>query len=113
MTDSISVAKVTVELDVSTAGAMRKMLVDLVKQGRFFLVVDLTGVDHVDSTGVGVFIGVLKRIRAHDGALALVLTSDGVLRYFRWAGLTKVFPIFGTVDTAVEFLGREVPNAHA
>ncbi|GAQ63360.1 anti-sigma-B factor antagonist [Streptomyces scabiei] len=100
------------EISVYTAPTLRELIVDLINQGRYFLVVDLTSVELLDSTGVGVLVGGLKRIRAHSGAIALVVPSERVLKMFRITGLTKVFPIFATVDPAVEFLGREVPAAH-
>lgn len=100
------------EITVYTAPTLRELIVDLINQGRYFLVVDLTSVELLDSTGVGVLVGGLKRIRAHSGAIALVVPSERVLKMFRITGLTKVFPIFATVDPAVEFLGREVPAAH-
>ncbi|MEU3739942.1 MULTISPECIES: STAS domain-containing protein [unclassified Streptomyces] len=112
MTESISLVKVAVELDVYTTPPLRNVLVDMVKQGRFFLVVDLTAVDHIDSTGVGVLVGALKRVYVHAGALALVVSSDRVLKQFRITGLSKVFPIFRTVHPAIEFLGRQDLRAH-
>ncbi|MFF9870178.1 STAS domain-containing protein [Streptomyces sp. NPDC013953] len=77
-----------------SAPALRQLLVDLVNHGRMFLVVDMTQVDFFDSTGGGVLIGALKRIRAHDGGLALVVPSERIQKFFRVNGLTKVFPMF-------------------
>ncbi|WP_277441053.1 STAS domain-containing protein [Streptomyces sp. SPB162] len=113
MTESISLVTVEVELDVYSAPSLREALVDLLEQGRFFLVVDLTAVESIDSTGLGVLVGALKRVHVHAGALALVVASDRVRKQFWITGLTKVFPIFGAVHPAVEFLGREDLRAHA
>ncbi|MCX4546868.1 STAS domain-containing protein [Streptomyces sp. NBC_01565] len=99
-------------VDVCSAAKVRNLLVDLVSHGRVFLVLDLSAVDHVDSTGTGVFVGGMKRVRAHNGLIALVVTEENVPNWLRLTGLTRVFPIFYTVDPAVEFLGREVPGAH-
>ncbi|MEU6164612.1 anti-sigma factor antagonist [Streptomyces tanashiensis] len=112
LTETISLVTSAPELDVYTASSMREILVDLVDQGRFFLVVDLTNVVFLDSTGLGVLRGGLIRVRVHSGALAFVARSDEVLKKFRITGLVKVFPTFPTVDRAVEFLGREVLRAH-
>jgi anti-sigma B factor antagonist len=71
----------------------------------------MTEVNFFDSTGGCVLLGALKRVRAHDGGMALV-ASERILKWLRITGLTKVFPIFDTVDHAVEFLGREVQGAH-
>lgn len=99
-------------LDPYTVAPLRKLLADLVNRGRFYLVVDLTAVEFIDSTGLGMLVGGLKRLRAHDGGMAVVATDDYVLKGFRITGLTKVFPIFDTIDPAVEYLGRMVSEAH-
>jgi hypothetical protein len=55
----------------------------------------------LDSTGLGVLVGGLKRVRAHDGSLDLVCTQERILKIFRITGLTKVFGIHDTVDEAI------------
>ena len=89
------------EIDVYTAPKLREQLIDLVGVGRYRLVVDLEAVDFLDSTGLGVLVGGLKRVRAHDGSLSLVCTQDRILKIFRITGLTKVFPIHATVAEAL------------
>jgi anti-anti-sigma factor len=53
-------------------------------------------VEFLDSTGLGVLVGGLKRVRAHDGSLDLVCTQERILKIFRITGLTKVFGIHET-----------------
>jgi anti-sigma B factor antagonist len=89
------------EIDVYTAPKLREQLVDLVNGGRYHLVIDMESVDFLDSTGLGVLVGGLKRVRAHDGSLRLVCTQERILKIFRITGLTKVFPIHDTVEEAV------------
>jgi len=88
------------EIDVYTAPKLRETLVDLVNVGRFRLVVDLEAVDFLDSTGLGVLVGGLKRLRAHDGTLRVVCTQERLLKIFRITGLTKVFAIHESVADA-------------
>ena len=71
----------------------RERLIELVSQGKHQIVVDLEGVDFLDSTGLGVLVGGLKRLRSHDGDLALVCTQHRILKVFEITGLTKVFSI--------------------
>ncbi len=67
------------------------------------MIVNLEGVDFLDSTGLGVLVGALKRVRAHEGSLRLVCTQERLLKIFRITGLAKVFPIYDTVEaTAAE-----------
>lgn len=96
-----TIVEVGGEIDVYTAPKLREQLVDLVNAGRFHLVVDMEGVEFLDSTGLGVLVGGLKRVRAHDGSLHLVCTQERILKIFRITGLTKVFPIHNTVEEAV------------
>lgn len=89
------------EIDVYTAPKLREQLIDLVAAGAYHLVVDMEGVEFLDSTGLGVLVGGLKRVRAHEGTLRLVCTQDRILKIFRITGLTKVFPIHASVQEAL------------
>ena len=89
------------EIDVYTAPRLRDKITELVSDGHYALVVDMEGVDFLDSTGLGVLVGGLKRVRAHDGSLRLVCTQERILKIFRITGLTKVFPIHASVDEAL------------
>ena len=88
------------EVDVYTAPKFRERLIELVTEGKHQIVVDLDGVDFLDSTGLGVLVGALKRVKAHDGTLSLVCTQDKILKIFKITGLTKVFPIHASLDEA-------------
>ncbi|CAM5501088.1 MULTISPECIES: STAS domain-containing protein [Streptomyces] len=96
-----TVVEVGGEIDVYTAPKLREQLVELVNDGSYHLVVDMEGVDFLDSTGLGVLVGGLKRVRAHEGSLRLVCNQERILKIFRITGLTKVFPIHQSVDEAV------------
>jgi len=90
------------EVDIYTAPQLRGQLIDLVSNGHHHLIVDMEGVGFLDSTGLGVLVGALKRVRTHDGSLRLVCTQDRTLKIFRITGLTKVFPIHSSVREAIE-----------
>ncbi len=95
------VVEVGGEIDVYTAPRLREQLIDLVSGGSYDIVVDMTKVEFLDSTGLGVLVVGLKRVRAHDGSLRLVCTQERILKIFRITGLTKVFPIHSSVAEAV------------
>jgi anti-sigma B factor antagonist len=99
--DGATILAVKGEVDVYTAPRLREKLVELVSQGKYKIIVNLEGVDFLDSTGLGVLVGGLKRLRSHDGDLTLVCTQPRILKVFEITGLTKVFAIFETVDDAV------------
>lgn len=98
--DDLEVVEVEGEIDVYTAPRLRELLIDLVNKGHFNLVVNMEKVEFLDSTGLGVLVGGLKRVRAHDGSLDLVCTQERILKIFRITGLTKVFGIYDSVADA-------------
>jgi anti-sigma B factor antagonist len=99
--DGIEVIDVAGTIDISTAPRLRELLIDLVSTDNYQLIVNLERVEFLDSTGLGVLVGGLKRVRAHDGSLDLVCTQERILKIFRITGLTKVFGIHQTVDQAI------------
>jgi anti-sigma B factor antagonist len=99
--DGIEIVDVEGEIDVYTAPRLRELLIELVNVGNYQIVVNMEKVEFLDSTGLGVLVGGLKRVRAHDGSLDLVCTQERILKIFRITGLTKVFGIHDTVDEAI------------
>jgi len=99
--DGIEVIDGQGEIDIYTAPRLRELLIDLVSTNIYQLVVNLEKVGFLDSTGLGVLVGGLRRVRAHDGSLDLVCTRERILKIFRITGLTKVFGIHETVDQAI------------
>jgi len=96
-----TVIEVSGEIDVYTAPKLRERLISLVESGSYQLIVDMEGVEFLDSTGLGVLVGGLKRVRAHDGWIDLVCTQSRILRIFRITGLNRVFSIYDTVPAAI------------
>lgn len=96
-----SVLAVTGEVDVATAPALRERLVSLVAEGNVQLIVDLSPVDFIDSTGLGVLVGTLKRVREADGKLALVIPQERILKLFDITGLSKIFTIHSDLNRAL------------
>jgi anti-sigma B factor antagonist len=99
--DRWSVVSLRGEIDVYTAPRLRQALIDLVEGGKTNILVDMSKVDFLDSTGLGVLVGGLKRVKAQDGSLEIVATQDKILKIFEITGLSKVFPIHESVDAAV------------
>ncbi len=99
--DGIEVIDIRGEIDMYTAPRLRELLIDLVSKGSYQLAVNLEKVGFLDSTGLGVLVGGLKRVRAHDGSLDLVCTQQRILKIFRITGLTEVFGIYETADQAI------------
>lgn len=88
------------EVDVYTAPKLKDELLGLIEEGKNQIVVDLEGVEFMDSSGLGVLVGALRRLKEREGTLALVCTKGPVLRILSITGLNKVFPVYQSVDEA-------------
>ena len=93
-----AVLQVTGEVDVYTAPILRERIRDLAAKGTVHIIADLTRVDFLDSTGLGVLVGGLKRLREHDGSLTPVISTTRILEV---TGLTTVFPPQPSVPAAI------------
>ncbi|HEX8803751.1 MAG TPA: STAS domain-containing protein [Acidimicrobiales bacterium] len=96
-----TVVSVFGELDVASAPSLRERLIALVSDGSTHLVLDLEGVDFLDSTGLGTIVGALKRTRTQGGDMRLVCSRESILRLFEITGLDKAVPIMPSLDAAV------------
>ncbi|MGW9031965.1 STAS domain-containing protein [Streptomyces sp. NPDC055722] len=95
-----TVVEVHGEADVSTVPQIRDHVIERIQEGDRRFIIDLLGVTFIDSTGLGVLVGILKRIRACHGELRLVIANPDVRRIFTITGLHNVFPIHNSVDLA-------------
>lgn len=96
-----TVVTVSGEIDLATQGQLRAQLNDLVVAGHVNLVLDLSGVSFLDSTGLGALIGTRRRVHAFRGSLALVIPDESVMQIFTITGLEKVFAIHDTLEAAL------------
>ena len=99
--DGTTVVAVGGEIDVYTAPRLRDKFTELVAAGSYDIIVDMQNVEFLDSTGLGVLVGALKKVRQHDGSLELVCTQERLLKIFRITGLAKVFVIHESPDEAL------------
>jgi anti-sigma B factor antagonist len=80
------------DLDVATAPDLRESLIEVIDEGAR-IVVDMQAVEFLDSAGLGILVGGLKRARARGGDLELVCSNSEVLRPLELTGLDRVFTI--------------------
>jgi anti-sigma B factor antagonist len=87
------VAQLEGELDVSSSERLRAELLALIDDGCRDLVVDMSGLALIDSTGLGVLVGVMKRALQHGGTMILRSPRPAARKVFDITGLDRVFVI--------------------
>lgn len=89
-------------LDVATAPGLRQRLREVQVPAGAAVVVDLDGVEYLDSIGLGVLIGALKRARETGGELVLRCTRERTLELLALTRLDTVLRVVDDVDAVVE-----------
>jgi anti-sigma B factor antagonist len=89
------------EVDVYTAPLLRQEIMDQVDKGTKFILVHLEKVEYLDSTGLGILIGGVKRLKEQGGALKLVGPSPRISRIFDITGLNRIFDVYTTQADAL------------
>ncbi len=85
--------EVSGEIDVFTSPALREELYGLIDDGADTIVIDCSQMDFIDSSGLGVLVGALKRIRERGGDFELLGLNPSTRKVFEITGLTKLFTI--------------------
>ena len=99
--DGWALVRASGDIDVATAPRLREQLVNVIAGGQARVVLDLDGVDFLDSTGLGVIVSALKRTRTHGGDLRVVCNRDPIRRLFELTGLDLAMPLVGSVQAAI------------
>jgi anti-sigma B factor antagonist len=88
-------------LDIATSPTLRAALMEAAEHKGHLLVVDLSQLDFLDSTGLGALIGAHKRASEADGGVRLVAHEGQILRLLRITGLLDVFAVYPNIDAAL------------
>lgn len=96
-----TVLKLDGEVDIYTAGQLRDAVNGAVEGGQYRLAVDLVDMEFMDSSGLGVLIAALKRLKEHEGELVLVSPRDQMRRILSLTGLDKILTIRQNLDEVV------------
>jgi len=100
--DSFPVVELKGEIDLSTSPAFKEKLYEIVESGKKDLVIDLNGLDFMDSTGLGVLVAVLKKTSLQGGTVRLVCNKRKIVKVFAITGLDKVFSIYDNLRQCLD-----------
>lgn len=99
--EGIDVVSAKGEVDAYTAPTLDESLTSLISSGSKQIIVDLSGVEFIDSTGLGIIVKALKSVRDQGGWLKVVANSDRVVKVFRITGLEAEVDLAVSVDDAI------------
>jgi anti-sigma B factor antagonist len=102
--EGATVVEIGGEIELHSAPQLRAELIKAGDGVAAPIIVDLTAVTFIDSTGIGVLVGALKRAREANGALAFCGAQNRVRRVFEITGLLRALPLFESRAAAQESL---------
>ncbi|MBM4765380.1 anti-sigma factor antagonist [Bacillus sp. B15-48] len=86
------------EIDAYTAPKLRETIIPLSVKNGINMVVDMSNVTYMDSTGLGVFVGVFKSVKANDGEFKMIGLSGRLKRLFDITGLAEIIDINSQIE---------------
>jgi anti-sigma B factor antagonist len=98
---SVDVVAFAGSLNADTTASVRQEVKELIQSGRTKLVMDLSGVRFIDSSGLSVFVVALKAARAAGGDVVLLKLTPEVRSIVELTRLHRVFEIFDDQDAAI------------
>ncbi len=91
--NNIEILAIKGELDLSNANIVKTILDKEIAAGKINIVIDMKELEYLDSSGIGVFINTMNKIRGLNGKFILLSMKDSVLRIFNLTKLTSFFKI--------------------
>jgi anti-sigma B factor antagonist len=104
--DTTVIIRVAGEIHATTAPEFSARLNSAIESGRNRVVLDLTGVEFIDSTGLSVLLNGLRRVTRVRGAMVLACANPTVLRLFEITKLDSTFEILPSCDEAIERMSQ-------
>ncbi|KAB2328571.1 STAS domain-containing protein [Cytobacillus depressus] len=89
------------EIDAFTAPKLRERIFPLTDKEGVEMIINLSNVSYLDSTGLGVFVGVFKNLRSNNGGLQIIGLSSRLMRLFKMTGLANIINISGQSEGEV------------
>ena len=96
-----SIVSVRSDVDMHRSPELHQVLVDVCDTRPARLIVDLEGVEYMDSSGVGTLVEVLRRVKGYKGEMVLVALQPRVQGVFEITKLDKFFTIHETLAEAL------------
>lgn len=92
------------QIDLHSAPSLQERTRSVLADGKTRVIVDLSEVSYIDSTGLGVLVTALRRLQRAGGGLSLIVTDYDIERLLQTTGLDGMFTLHRTHDEAVEDL---------
>jgi len=102
--ENLSILALAGRLDALLAREFKNKIAEQLDAGRRKLVLDMTAVDFIDSSGLGALVGSLKNVTKEQGEIRIAGLSPQVQTIFELTRLHRIFDLYKTVEAACDGL---------
>ncbi len=103
--DNVNVVSLVGKIDAASTGEVEKRLNDLISSGNKYLVLNFSGTDYINSSGLRVMLSSLKKLRKTQGDLKMACAKPMVKQVFSMAGFTSLFEFYDQEQEAISRFG--------
>lgn len=97
-----TILEVEGRIDTSNYESFEKEVQSFVNEGKKFLVMEMSKLDYISSSGLRVFLSTLKTLRAIEGDVALCCLNDKIKNVFEVSGFLSLFGSFENYDSIAD-----------
>jgi len=99
--DGLPIIELAGDVDTYTCSRLRAAIMRLIEEGQFKMVVNMASVKYIDSAGLGIIVGGLRRVAEHEGGIALAGANEQIKRVLNITGLARIIDLFEDEDEAI------------
>lgn len=96
------ILKLSGEMDIYSAPKLKEQAADLIKEGKSRLLLEMTELKYIDSSGLGVLVAAMTRAKENGGVLCLISPTRPVCRLLEIIGLDQILKCYPNVEDAIK-----------
>lgn len=105
--DSIPVISISGEVDLYNAKEIKQVLDQKIQEGKYEIVVDVSEVPFMDSSGIGTLVTGMYKLRKYYGGLKVAGISGSVAKVFKLTGMESHLQVYESIEEAIQAFGKE------
>ena len=96
------VVSLTGKMDVSLSVTIEQELEELVESGANNLILEISGVEYLSSSGIRVFISIMRKVKGKQGKIVLAQVPETIKKILKTVDLEDLFEVYDSIDKALE-----------
>ena len=106
--DGVAVMRPEGFINAHTVRQFEGALENLVRQGKYLILLDCQGLNYISSAGLGAIMGLIETVRDNGGDILLCSLQENVYAIFDTLGFTQLYRVFATEAEALQAVGKAV-----